>query len=399
MYSVCVFVLRLFVFCHVCVWMCYSMKRKCLFVGKGGNTGKDLSFEEFEGSSTSGGDVGHVTGPSTEFGGGNGVSSSNNGNGSVVLGKVGKNVDNSKGSLAKGIKLKDSHGSVHNDGPACAEGLLLLGRSGGTVIKTHPSIGNGIDGHNLCVGVRGKVIGNDNINGKKNLLSKPLGLGQDLLGGLNKVVLDKGGSDIEALGLEEGEDHASSNDDLLALVEEGVKDSDLGGDLGSSNNGGHGALAVGNGSVKVLEFLGKEESRDRGGEELGDTLGGGVGTVGGSKGVVDKEVKGGSELLDESGLVLGLLLVEACVLKHNDIAFLGGTDNLGHLFSDAVGGKSDGRSEELCHAGGTGGKGELLLRAILGPSQMRAHSDNGSLLLEVLNGRDGRANTGIVRNS
>jgi hypothetical protein len=43
----------------------------------------------------------------------------NNGNGTMVLGKVSKNVDNSKGSAAKGIKLKDSHGSIHND---CPEG-------------------------------------------------------------------------------------------------------------------------------------------------------------------------------------------------------------------------------------------------------------------------------------
>ena len=54
----------------------------------------------------------------------------------MVLGKVGKNVDNSKGSLAKGIKLKESHGSVHNDDSACADGLLLLGGSGRTVVKT-----------------------------------------------------------------------------------------------------------------------------------------------------------------------------------------------------------------------------------------------------------------------
>jgi hypothetical protein len=40
-------------------------------MGKGSSIGKDM-------------DIVHITSPSTEFGGGNGVSSSNNGNGTMV---------------------------------------------------------------------------------------------------------------------------------------------------------------------------------------------------------------------------------------------------------------------------------------------------------------------------
>ena len=200
---------------------------------------------------------------------------------------------------------------------------------------------------------------------------------------------------LQRLGLQEGENHTSSDDNSVALLEKGFQDGDLGGDLGSSNNGNHRLFSVGYCSIKVFKLLSKKESRNRGLEELGDTLSGGVGTVSSSESIVDEKVERSGELLDESGLVLGLFLVESSVFEHDHSTFLGLANNLGNLFSDAVRGKSDILSEELGHALGARSKGELVFLSVRA-SQVGADSDNGTLLLQELDGRDTGSDTGII---
>ena len=338
----------------------------------------------------------HISGTSRKLGGGNRVSSSDDGDGTVLLGQVSKDVNNSEGSLLEGLHLEHTHGSVHDDGLNVGEELLLLGGGVGAVVKSHPAIRDGFSGNNLGVGISGEVVGNDNVGRKKDGLSKLLGLGKNFLGSVNKVFLDKRGSNIKTLGLEEGENHTSSNDDLVALVKKGVKNSNLGRNLGSSNNGGNWLLSVLDGSIKVLKLLSQKESRDRGLQELGHTLSGGVGTVGGTEGIIDEHVEGSGKLLNESSLVLGLLLVETGVLKHDNISLGGTINNLGNFLSDTVGSKGDLLSEELSHAFGTGSKGELVLRSISGTAQVRADGDDGTLFLQVFDGGDGGADTGII---
>merc|ERR1711957_880400 len=148
-----------------------------------------------------------------------------------------------KSSLVEGFKLENSHGSVHDDGLAGGKSFLLLGGGGRAVVESHPSVGDGIEAHNLGVGILGEGIGDHNIDGEEDLLSGGLGLGENLLGGFDEVILNERCSNIEALGLQEGEDHASSDDDLITLVDESFKDGDLGRDLGSTNDGGHGFLS------------------------------------------------------------------------------------------------------------------------------------------------------------
>lgn len=158
----------------------------------------------------------------------------------------------------------------------------------------------------------------------------------------------------------------------------------------------HGLLSVLNGTIKVLQLLRQKESTHRRLQELGNTLSRGMGTVGGTEGIIDKQIEGSGQLLDKSRLVLGLLLVESSVLEHDNITLLGGIDNLLDFVTDAVGGELDFLSEQLSHALGTGSEGELVLWSVLGAAQVRADSHDGSLALEVFDGGDGRPDTGII---
>ena len=77
-----------------------------------------------------------------------------------------EDVDDGKGSLGKGIKLKDSHGAVPDDRPAVRErGGDLLGGFG-PIIETHPPVRDGVGADDLCVGVGGKVVGDDYVRGE-----------------------------------------------------------------------------------------------------------------------------------------------------------------------------------------------------------------------------------------
>lgn len=73
----------------------------------------------------------------------------------------------------------------------------------------------------------------------------------------------------------------------------------LGGNLGASDDGGEGPGGDLDGSLKVVELLLEEEAGDGRREELGHTLGGAVGAVGGAEGVVDEQVERSGELLSE----------------------------------------------------------------------------------------------------
>ena len=74
-------------------------------------------------------------------------------------------------------------------------------------------------------------------------------------------------------------------------------------------------------------------------------------------------------LLHELGLVLGLLLIEPGVLEEDDIAVSGAIGHGGDGIANTVRGKLHLLAEELGHAAGAGGERELVLGAILGPSE------------------------------
>lgn len=166
--------------------------------------------------------------------------------------------------------------------------------------------------------------------------------------------------------------------------------------LRPANDGGEGALGLGDGAVKVVELLLEKETGDSGLEELGDTLSGAVSAVGRAEGIVHVQVSVGSQLLSEGRHILLLLGVEADVLQESNISFRKASDGAGDSLADAVRDESHLLAQELGQAISHGGQGVLVLLA-LGSAQVGGEEDLGALGGQVLDGGHRRTDTGVVR--
>lgn len=86
---------------------------------------------------------------------------------------------------------------------------------------------------------------------------------------------------------------------------------DLGRHLGATDDGGEGPLGLLHGAREVVELLLQKEPGHGRREELRHALGGAVGAVRGTEGVVDEEVERRSELLRE-----------VCVLRTHEVLWV-----------------------------------------------------------------------------
>jgi hypothetical protein len=125
---------------------------------KSSNSGEDLALKELEGSTASGGDVGHLLSEASLLDGSDGVTSTDDGDGALGS-ALSKSLGNSVGSGSELVELEHTHGSVPDDGLAVSE--LLLDELGGlgTVVETHPSVGDGLYANSLGVGVGVELVG------------------------------------------------------------------------------------------------------------------------------------------------------------------------------------------------------------------------------------------------
>jgi hypothetical protein len=106
----------------------------------------------------------------------------------------------------------------------------------------------------LGVGVLVELVGDDDVGGQHDLHALLLGGGHDLGGQLHILVLHQRLASAEALRLEEGEDHAAAQDDHVTLLQQGLDDCDLGGDLGAADDAAHGLGGVVHCALEVLEL-------------------------------------------------------------------------------------------------------------------------------------------------
>ena len=113
-------------------------------------------------------------------------------------------------------------------------------------------------------------------------------------------------------------------------------------------------------------------------------LGGGVGAVGGGKGVVDIDVAELGELVHMSRVVLLLALVEAGVLEQQDVAVPHRPDRVGGHFANAVANEANRPADDLGHRLGDRSQRIGFVRAALGAAEMRKQNDLAALVGDLL---------------
>mmetsp|Transcript_2844 Transcript_2844/g.6236 ORF Transcript_2844/g.6236 Transcript_2844/m.6236 type:complete len:286 (+) Transcript_2844:1154-2011(+) len=274
-----------------------------LLLVQGSNAGQHAALQQLQRSTTSSGDVAHLGGDASLLHSGHRVTATDDGDGTLG-GDLSQLVGNAHSALGKLGELEHTHGAVPDHGLGVIQGLVEQLNGLGANVKTQPVIGDVVDVNDLVVGVGIELVSHHHVHGQQQLHALLLGQLLQLLGQVQLVLLNQGLADLEAAGLVEGEDHATTNDDLVSLVEQGLNDSDLGGHLGATHNGHEGLLGVLDSTVQVVQLLLQQEAGHSRLQELGHTLSGGVGAVSSTEGVVDVQVSVGSQLLAELGIVL-----------------------------------------------------------------------------------------------
>ena len=114
---------------------------------------------------------------------------------------------------------------------AVREGSFEFLKGLGTNVQAHPAFGDGIHVHDLVVGIGGEFISNADIGSQVQLDAL---LGGDFLefaGKIQLVVFDQGSTHTHTTGLEEGEHHATAQDEFVDFAQHVLNDRDLGRDL------------------------------------------------------------------------------------------------------------------------------------------------------------------------
>ncbi len=137
-----------------------------------------------------------------------------------------------------------------------------------------------------------------------------------------------------------------------------IENADLGGNLGTANDGDEGAHGLGEDAGQRVDLLLEQEAGD-GRQVSGGAHDGTLGAVSGAEGIENEDVTIGSELLGDLGIVLLLTLVKTDVLENENLARLDGGDSLGSLLAVGVGDKGNVETRELSELLGDGLEGQL----------------------------------------
>ena len=109
--------------------------------------------------------------------------------------------------------------------------------------------------------------------------------------------------------------------------------------------------------------------------------------MGGGEGVVDIEVAELGELFDKGRIVLFLALMEAGVFQQQHVAVVHFGDCVGGRLADAVGAEGDRALDDVRDRSGDGLERIGLVRAALGPAEMREKNDLAALVGDLRDGR------------
>ena len=205
---------------------------------------------------------------------------------------------------------------------------------------------------------------------------------------VGEILLAQRLADAFALGEQERVGHAAADDEDVDLVHEIFEQIELGRHFGAADDRSDGALRTAKRGLQRLELLLHRPSCVRG-QLVGEPIRRRMCAMGGGEGVIDIDVAELGELVDMGRIVLLLALMEAGVLEQEHVAVLHFGDRVVGRLADAVGRESDRPLDDVGDSGGDGLERIGLVRAALGPAEMREQNDLAAFVRDF---RDGRRN-------
>ena len=318
-----------------------------LLVGEGFDAGEFAAAQEFEGGAAAGGDVRDLVGNAGLVDGGYGIAAADDGGGAGG-GRSGDGLGDFERAFGESGHFEDAHRTVPDDGLGFGDfGGVGSGRLGADV-EAHLIGGRG--GH---VADRGCGVGfefgrDDVVDREQELEIFLLGVGEEALGEVELVVFDERFADLQALRLFEGVGHAAADEHDVGDLHQVFDDFDLVADFCAADDGDEGPRGIRDRFADVGEFFFHQQAGGGLLHETRDADDRRVSAMSGAKGVADEQaVAKLRELLRESFVVLLFFRMEADVFEEQNAAV---GERLAFRFgvgADAIGGESDGRSEQL----------------------------------------------------
>lgn len=256
-----------------------------LLIAKGFDAGEVFAFDEFEGGTAAGGDVGDFVIETELTDGSCGVTAADN---SDAFG-FGQSVGDGDGAGGITRIFENTHGAIPEDGFGCFNDVAVKFTGFGTDIETHLTFGEVIDDF-----AGGGVIeggGNDVINGQEEFALAAGSFGEDVFGDIEGIFFDAAGGNIDAFGAQEGISHGTTDADLIAFFDEAFDDADFIADFGAAEDGNKRVFGIVNDAAEEIDFFLEEVTASFVFAKVGNHGGhGGMGTVAGTESVIDIDI-------------------------------------------------------------------------------------------------------------
>ena len=249
--------------------------------------------------------------------------------------------------------------------------------------------------HHISVGIGGEFLGHHHIIGQYQAHIALQRTHEDIGSHIQLVQLTGGVAHLAAERPQEGIAHGAADDDGVALIDEGVDDADLVGDLGAAGDGHKGAGRVGEGLADHRNFLLNQKAADGG--EIGRHAGGGaVSSVGGAESVIHIHIGIGSQLLGKGRIILFLFLMETDIFQHDDLTGLDSGAQAVGILPDHIVGQSHRHFQQLGQAVGHRLQGILGVILALGAPQMGYDDDSGTAGDQIAQGGQSPLNASFI---
>ena len=228
---------------------------------------------------------------------------------------IGKILRQMFGACAKRIGFKRAHGAVPHNGGGLGKHLLVLLHRVTPDVQNHLIGGHIAHGAGFSLLARSQFLRGDNIHGQGQFLVQVLGLLHNAFGVGNKFFLIQGLAHHIARSSQKRVGDAAAHNEHIHFFQQIFQQGQLGGHLGAADDRRQRPGGLVQHLAEGLQLRLQQRSGARHPRNANRAFRGGVGTVGGAKGVHHIHIAKACQLLGQGGVVLLLALEKPHVLQ------------------------------------------------------------------------------------